>query len=77
KNRLIGRGLAARRRGVKWCRSFLPGSKYRPEFQRHRYPGISLSALRERISRFRELSGMDAEIVADPLPGGIYRIHRP
>ena len=33
----------------------LPGSHNRPEFQRHRYPGISLEALNEKIERIQNI----------------------
>lgn len=40
-SRLHGRYLACRRRLKKWYKSHQAGSKYRPEYQRHRYPGLS------------------------------------
>jgi surface carbohydrate biosynthesis protein len=50
---LITRGLHIAKR----IKSSLPGSHNRPEFQRHRYPGISQNELKERISRFQRLLG--------------------
>ena len=53
--RLEGWFLANRRRLVKWYKSFLPGSKYRPEFQRHRYPSLALDEINNRVSRIQRL----------------------
>ena len=33
----------------------LPGSHNRPEFQKHRYPGISLDALKKKIERLQQI----------------------
>ncbi|NNL75550.1 MAG: hypothetical protein HKO68_04350, partial [Desulfobacterales bacterium] len=59
---------------VKWCKSHLPESKYRPEFQRHRYPGLNLEELRERMSRFQEVLGHRVEMKAEQISDYIYRI---
>ena len=59
---------------VKSCKSHLPESKYRPEFQRHRYPGLNLEELRERLSRFQEVLGHRVEMKAEQISDYIYRI---
>jgi surface carbohydrate biosynthesis protein len=68
-DQLIGRYRANWRRAVKWCKSHLPDSKYRPEFQRHRFPGLSLDKLESRIYRFQKLlgdtRGLDVEQISD------------
>jgi hypothetical protein len=65
---------ANRRRLVKWYKSHLPNSKYRPEYQRHRYPGLSLHELQERISRIRQLLGDNIELKVEPISDYIFRI---
>jgi len=63
------------RRLVKWYKSHLPHSKYRPEFQRHRYPGLSLNELRNRISRFQEILGDRTAIKAQQISDYIFLVH--
>ena len=74
KDRLHGRFIAAKRRAVKHFKSYLPKSKYRPEFQRHRYPGLSLSALTTEVSRFQDLLGQTEELAVEQLSDYIFRI---
>ena len=74
KDRLHGRFLAAKRRAVKRFKSYLPKSKYRPEFQRHRYPGLSLGELSAQISRFQDLLGQKEELAVEQLSDYIFRI---
>ena len=38
-------------------KSHLPGSHNRPEFQRHRYPQISIDEIQKRLLRFQQLLG--------------------
>ncbi|UCF93503.1 MAG: hypothetical protein JSW39_04895 [Desulfobacterales bacterium] len=47
---------------VKQCKAKLPGSHNRPEFQHHRYPGVPLEDLRQRIARFQHILGDDTGI---------------
>jgi len=74
-SRLSGWFGASRRRLVKWLNTFIPGSQNRPEFQNHRYPGISLEQLQERIARFQEVLGDSSKIKVTALSRHIYRIH--
>jgi len=62
------------RRLVKWARRYLPGSHAPPEFHRHRYPGITLEALRERISLFQQALGDTTELKAEQIHDQIFRI---
>jgi len=39
--------------GIRNVKSWLPGSHNRPEFQRHRYPGLPLEEVSERLARFQ------------------------
>jgi hypothetical protein len=55
--RLKGWGLWAGRTMIKRYKDSRPGSHNRPEFQKHRYPGISIADIRARISRFQNLLG--------------------
>lgn len=72
--KLTGHYRAGWRRLIKWFKSHLPDSKYRPEFQRHRYPGLSLSELQERISRFQQMMGDRTEIKAEQISRYIFKI---
>jgi surface carbohydrate biosynthesis protein len=74
--RFHGRFLASKRRAVKRFKSYLPGSKYRPEFQRYRYPGISLSEFRIRVKRFQNLLGNPEELIAEQISDYIFRISK-
>ncbi len=58
-------------RGIK---SHLPGSHNRPEFQRHRYPGISPDEVQERLHRFLELLGSHLKVRVEPISDVLVRI---
>jgi hypothetical protein len=73
-SRLEGWYRANKRRLKKWYKSFLPGSKYRPEFQRHRYPGLSLEELRSRLSRLQQLLGDSKELKIVQISDYVFRI---
>jgi hypothetical protein len=46
---------------VKRYKDSRPGSHNKPEFQRHRYPKVSLNDMKERVSRFQQLLGSSNE----------------
>jgi len=71
---LVGYLTANGRRLVKWTKRYLPGSHAPPEFHRHRYPGITLEALRERISLFQQALGDTTELKAEQIHEQIFRI---
>jgi surface carbohydrate biosynthesis protein len=73
-SRLRGRYLASKRRIVKQIKSYLPRLKYRRDFQRHRYPGISLEEMRARVARFQGLLGQKEELAVEQLTDYIFRI---
>ena len=73
-DRLQGWQRATRRRLIKRFKGYLPGSKYRPEFQRHRYPGLTLDEMRERVTRFQQLLGDSKPLRVDRLGDHIFRI---
>jgi hypothetical protein len=65
------------RRGLHLLRhvkSKLPGSHNRPEFQRHRYPGLPIHEVAERLARFQRLLGDDRRLSVEPITATIYRI---
>jgi surface carbohydrate biosynthesis protein len=73
-DRLAGRYKASWRRLVKWTKSHLPDSKYRPEFQRHRYPGLTLQELNERIAKIQQVLGDTTPIKAEQISEYIFKI---
>jgi hypothetical protein len=52
----------------------LPGSHNRPEFQRHRYPGLPLAEVSERLVRFQRLLDDRTRLAVEPVTATIYRI---
>jgi surface carbohydrate biosynthesis protein len=61
-NRLAGRSMSAIRTLIKRTKERIPGSHNRPEFQRHRYPEVSIEEIRARISRFQQALGDSREL---------------
>jgi len=59
---------------LRQIKSRLPGSHNRPEFQRHRYPGLPLDEVRARIARFQRLLGDDTRLAVEPVTATIYRL---
>ncbi len=72
--RLGGRVWASGRTLVKRSKAFLPGSHNKPEFQRHRYPEISLEDVQSRIQRFQRLLGSRTDLKVEREQGGFFRI---
>jgi surface carbohydrate biosynthesis protein len=75
-NRLHGRYLTTKRRFVKRLKSSIPKSKYRPEFQRYRYPGLSLEQMRACVARFQELLGLNQGLNVEQLSEYIFQISK-
>jgi hypothetical protein len=67
---VTSKGLDAVRR----VKSMLPGSHNRPEFQRHRYPGLPLEQVSERMERFQRLLGDDTRCAIEPMTATIFYI---
>jgi hypothetical protein len=61
-DRLEGWSMSTVRTLVKRSRERIPESHNRPEFQRHRYPRVSLEEIRARLSRFRQALGNSREV---------------
>ena len=74
--RLAGWYLANRRRLVKWFKSFQPGSKYRPEFQRHRYPGLPLDEIKNRVARIQRLLQAKENLEVTQVSEHIFKIEQ-
>jgi hypothetical protein len=73
-DRMQGWSVANGRRLVKWLLSYLPNSHNRPEFQRHRFPGISIDALNEKIERIQKILGDTDSLKVEHLSGVLFRI---
>jgi surface carbohydrate biosynthesis protein len=59
---------------LRQIKSVLPGSHNRPEFQRHRFPGISVDALTAKIARFQRLLGDDRRLTVESITSTISHI---
>jgi surface carbohydrate biosynthesis protein len=59
---------------AKAVKSHLPGSHNRPEFQRHRFPGISTTDVGERVERFINLLGGRRTVNVEPISEVLVRI---
>jgi surface carbohydrate biosynthesis protein len=73
--RLLERwAISSALRMLRRVKSKLPGSHNRPEFQRHRYPGIPIEQLKERMSRFQRVLGDHTPLAVEPVTATIFRI---
>jgi surface carbohydrate biosynthesis protein len=61
---------------AKAVKSHLPGSHNRPEFQKHRFPGISPDHLKKNIERFQQLLGVTHRLRVEPISDVLVRICR-
>jgi surface carbohydrate biosynthesis protein len=73
-DRLAGWSVANGRRLVKGLLSYFPNTHNRPEFQRHRFPGISQDALNNKIERFQRVLGASAALKVEQLSDVLFRI---
>jgi len=69
-----GWSVANGRRLIRHMRKYLPGSYAPPEFHRHRYPGISLHELGERISHLHKVLGYSNRVKTEQLTDHIFVI---
>ncbi len=67
---LLSRGLRLARR----VKSRIPGSHNRPEYQRHRFPGLSLEDVYSRIARFQKLLGYKKQLEVEKVSNVLFRI---
>jgi hypothetical protein len=72
--RIYGRSLYAVRTMIKRYKDSRPTSHNKPEFQRHRYPELSLSDMNERVSRFQQLLGSSKELKVERFFDQFFRI---
>jgi surface carbohydrate biosynthesis protein len=72
--RVFGKVLADWRFLIKNIRSFLPGKQAPAKFHRHRYPGISLPELKDRIARLQKVLGDASSIKAEEITDQIFLI---
>ena len=59
---------------AKRIKSSLPGSHNRPEFQSHRYPGISSEALETKLLQFQQLLGNNRELKVEQISNVMFQI---
>ena len=72
--RFFGLSLWAVRTLVKRYKDSRPGSHNRPEFQRHRYPEVSLENMQKRVNRFKKVLNIEDDIKVKPSFGKFFRI---
>jgi hypothetical protein len=73
---VLGRSFSYWRRAIKNIKKKFDDKQAPPEFHRHRYPGISLQELIERISKIQRVLGDTTEISAKQISDQIFEIHR-
>jgi len=69
--RLIAHGYHLYKRIKPW----LPGSHNRSEFQKHRYPGISLDALKKKTSLMQQVLKDDKKLKVEQISDVLFRIY--
>ena len=73
-DRLAGWSMSTIRTLIKRAKELLPGSHNRPEFQRHRYPGVSLEEIRARLSWFQQVLGYSKELKVEQISQQFFEI---
>jgi surface carbohydrate biosynthesis protein len=74
KNRLQRAVLARGLQLAKRIKSSLPGSHNRPEFQRHRYPGISGENLHAKLNQFQQLRPRRQQLTVEQISDVMFKI---
>ena len=69
------RVLAGGLRLARWVQPKLPGSHNRPEFQRHRFPGIPVAEVRRKLKKFQALTHTDLPLKIEPLSDIIFKVY--
>jgi hypothetical protein len=67
---VLARGLHLAKR----LKSSLPGSHNRPEFQRHRYPGISGENLHAKLNQFQQLRRHRQRLTVEQISDVMFKI---
>ena len=75
-DRLAGWSMSTIRTLIKRAKERLPGSHNRPEFQRHRYPEVSLEEIRARLSWFQQVLGDSKELKVEQISQQFFQISR-
>ena len=73
-DRFGGWWIANARRLIKRTKAYFPGPHNRSEFQRHRYPGISLGEMHDRIRRFQKLLGWEEKLRVEQLYSDVFQV---
>jgi surface carbohydrate biosynthesis protein len=73
-DRLQRRLIAGGYHFYKRLKPMLPGSHNRPEFQKHRYPGIALDALNDKIGRLQNILNDSTRVKVDQLSAVLFRL---
>jgi hypothetical protein len=72
--RISGWSLWVVRTLIKRYKDSRPGSHNRPEFQRHRYPEVSLEDMQERVNRFKAVLNFKEDFKVKPVLDKFFRI---
>jgi surface carbohydrate biosynthesis protein len=75
-DRAAGRSYAYWRRAYKYVKKSFDDTLAPPEFHRHRYPGVSLQELTDRIAKIQSVLGDTTEVSAEQISDQIFVIHR-
>jgi surface carbohydrate biosynthesis protein len=73
--RISGWSLWAVRTLIKRYKDSRSVSHNRPEFQRHRYPEVSLEDMQSRVNRFKRVLNISENLKVEPVFGNFFRIH--
>jgi hypothetical protein len=73
-SRFVGWSLWVARTSIKRYKDSRPGSHNRPEFQRHRYPEISIDNIQRKVNHFKELLGISEDLKVEHFFGKFFRI---
>ena len=73
-DRISGRVIANYRRIYKFIKKYKPGTHAPPHFHRHRYPGISLQELKDRINKIQQVLGDTSKINTEQISDQIFLI---
>ena len=71
---IAGWSLWAVRTMIKRYKDSRPSSHNKPEFQRHRYPEVPLSNMKERVARFQKLLGFSKQLKVERFLNQFFRI---
>ena len=73
-DRLAGWSMSTIRTLIKRAKERIPGSHNRSEFQRHRYPEVSLEEIQARLLRFQKVLGDSKELKVEQISQQFFEI---